>query len=324
MRRIVVGISSVVALGVIVVGMVAVLQRGDEHGSGSAAAGGEPPAVAMAALQPRVLGGGPTAPSFDVVKVGPTGNAVIAGRAAPGAQVTVLEGGKPLGVVTADPRGEWVLVPSAPIPPGERQLSLEATDPHGVTARSAESVALSIAAPTAQNAAATLAVAVPQDGTEAARVLQRPDGATAPLSLDAVEYDAGGRLALSGHAGPGATLRIYLGNKPLATATADAGGNWSATASATAAAGGAELRLDQLALDGKVAHRVFVPLTQVAAAELAPSHAYTVRPGNNLWQIARQSYGSGMRYVVIYSANIGKIGNPDRIYPGQVFVLPNS
>jgi nucleoid-associated protein YgaU len=48
-----------------------------------------------------------------------------------------------------------------------------------------------------------------------------------------------------------------------------------------------------------------------------------VRPGNSLWRIARQSYGAGDRYAVIYSANRDRIGDPDLIYPGQVFTLPS-
>ena len=39
----------------------------------------------------------PTTPSFDIVRVDPSGHAVIAGRAEPGAKVTVLDGDKPLG-----------------------------------------------------------------------------------------------------------------------------------------------------------------------------------------------------------------------------------
>ncbi len=44
--------------------------------------------------------------------------------------------------------------------------------------------------------------------------------------------------------------------------------------------------------------------------------------GDNLWNISRRIYGRGVRYTVIYSANPGQIRNPNRIYPGQVFVLP--
>ena len=47
-----------------------------------------------------------------------------------------------------------------------------------------------------------------------------------------------------------------------------------------------------------------------------------VQPGNNLWRLARRSYGSGIRYSVIYEANREQIRDPSLIYPGQVFVVP--
>jgi nucleoid-associated protein YgaU len=47
-----------------------------------------------------------------------------------------------------------------------------------------------------------------------------------------------------------------------------------------------------------------------------------VSRGDSLWRISRVTYGAGMRYAVVYRANQNQIRNPDRIYPGQVFVLP--
>jgi len=44
--------------------------------------------------------------------------------------------------------------------------------------------------------------------------------------------------------------------------------------------------------------------------------------GDNLWRISKRVYGVGQRYTVIYDANQAQIRNPDRIYPGQIFVLP--
>ena len=83
----------------------------------------------------------PVPPSFDVVKVGPTGTAVIAGRAEPGAKV--------IGEVTADRRGEWVMIPGQPLGPGNRLLSAEASNPDtGAMRKSEETVALS-SSPTA-------------------------------------------------------------------------------------------------------------------------------------------------------------------------------
>jgi nucleoid-associated protein YgaU len=277
-------------------------------------------------------------PSFDVVKVGPDGTAAIAGRAEPGSKVTVRDGDKVIGEVTADRRGEWVLVPGQPIGPGDRLLSLEASNPQGgAGVKSDETVALSIGPSASGGKGGTaFAVVLPRDGTGAARVLQRPDGggpagpdgttAGKPtvLSMDTAEYDPQGRVVLSGRAPPGATVQIYLGNDPLATVAADAAGRWTATSTREISPGGLEVRLDQLTADGRVAQRLAVPLARVAAAQLAPGQAYVVQPGNNLWQISRRAYGVGTRYLIIYSANLAQIRDPGRIYPGQVFKLPKS
>jgi nucleoid-associated protein YgaU len=250
--------------------------------------------------------------------------------------VTVRDGDAVIGQVTADGRGEWVLVPEKPIAPGDRLLSLEASNPQdGATARSNETVALSVA-PSATGGKTALAVVLPRDGAGAARVLQYPDiGGSAPaealpagkpnaLSMDTVEYDSQGRILLSGRATPRATIRIYLGNEPLATVTANDAGGWTATSARSVGRRRLELRLDQLADDGRVMQRVAVPFARPEELQLAPGQEYVVQPGNNLWQIARRAYGVGTRYLVIYSANLGQIRDPGRIYPGQVFKLPKS
>ena len=266
-----------------------------------------------------------------MVKVGPTGTAVIAGRAEPGAKVIVRDGDKAIGEVTADRRGEWVLIPEQPIGSGNRLLSAEASNPgSSATVKSEDTVALSIspAAPAERAGETALAVVLPHEGGRGARVLQLPNNA-APgkpnaLSMDTAEYDTQGRVVLSGHAAPGATVQIYLGNEPLATVTADAAGVWSATSLRAVSSGQLELRLDQLASNGSVAQRVALPFAQAAAIEPAPGQNYVVQRGNNLWRIAQRAYGAGTRYVTIYSANPDQIRNPDKIYPGQVFKIPKS
>lgn len=57
-----------------------------------------------------------------------------------------------------------------------------------------------------------------------------------------------------------------------------------------------------------------------AAAE---KKTYTVKPGDNLWNIAKKFYGNGGDYKKIYEANKSTIGgNPNLIKPGQVFTIP--
>ena len=48
----------------------------------------------------------------------------------------------------------------------------------------------------------------------------------------------------------------------------------------------------------------------------------TVQPGATLWAIAEERYGEGVLYVTVFEANRDRIRDPDLIFPGQVFVLP--
>jgi nucleoid-associated protein YgaU len=263
-------------------------------------------------------------PSFDIVNIDPAGQAVIAGRAAPGARVRVLDGDTPIGEATADARGEWVVVTKAPLAAGERQLVVEATSRvTGVTRRSDEVVALSVAP--ADRKGASLAVLLPGDADQAPRILQRPEAAAeGGLSLDTAEFDASGRLWLSGRAEPNARLKLYAGNQPLGAATADAAGKWSAITPHPQSAGALELRIDQLTADGSVAHRVAQAFPPPPVSVEAGRQRYLVKHGNNLWWIARQAYGEGVRYTAIYGANRDNIRDPNLIYPGQLIKLPKS
>ncbi|MBX3581498.1 MAG: LysM peptidoglycan-binding domain-containing protein [Rhizobiaceae bacterium] len=43
---------------------------------------------------------------------------------------------------------------------------------------------------------------------------------------------------------------------------------------------------------------------------------------DTLWRISRRVYGRGIRYSTIYLANESQIEDADRIWPGQVFKVP--
>ena len=51
--------------------------------------------------------------------------------------------------------------------------------------------------------------------------------------------------------------------------------------------------------------------------------AVIIRRGDSLWRISRRVYGRGIRYSTIYLANQEQIRDPDRIWPGQVFRVPD-
>ena len=278
-----------------------------------------------AALPSPSLGAVAKQPSFDIVKVAPDGTVIVAGRAEPGARVRVLDGGNPLGEVTADGRGEWVLTPTAPLAPGQRQLSLEAIDPQtGAKSLSNDTVALTVTPPGRTDS--NLAVLLPGDDEKPAQALQVPGRApgAGTLSLDSADLGGEDRLVLSGHAAAGATVKLYAGDKPLAAVTADQRGAWSVAAPRSRLAGRYDLRAEQLNPDGSVRLRVARAFEPPPAMTVPAAGQYVVKSGNNLWWIARRSYGDGTRYTLIFGANHDHIRDPNLIYPGQVFALPRS
>jgi hypothetical protein len=53
-----------------------------------------------------------------------------------------------------------------------------------------------------------------------------------------------------------------------------------------------------------------------------PWRTYTVQPGDTLWVIARQVYGQGVLWRVIFEANRDILSEPGRLSPGQVLKIP--
>src|SRR5579885_3560899 len=107
-----------------VAAVVVTYHPGRERMPSPKAAAGSSTASAAPAAAPAPASEAPVPPSFDVVRVDPQGSAVIAGRAAPNAEVSVLDGDRLVGRVTADARGEWVILPAEALPPGNRTLRL--------------------------------------------------------------------------------------------------------------------------------------------------------------------------------------------------------
>ncbi len=270
----------------------------------------------------------PIRPSFDVARIGARGMLVSAGRAAPGTEVVLFDGGRELGRARADGRGEWVILPAEPLPPGMRELSLTARLAGGEPLSSEESLLLLVPEPAQPQAA--MAMLLPPPGSAAARprMLQAPAEAAPErqrLGLDVVDYDEQGGMRFAGSAPPGAKLRVYVGPEHAGDAVADPAGRWSLIPGQQPAIGRHMLRVDQLAAAGSVAARIELPFQrEIIPDDLLRDGRVIVQPGYSLWRIARRVYGRGPRYTVIYAANREQIRDPNRIYPGQLFAVPES
>jgi len=194
---------------------------------------------------------------------------------------------------------------------------------------------------------------------EGAKVLQSaadmPPELVANVTIDTITYTPEGAVQLAGRGTPERVVRLYLDNAPLAEAAISAAGDWAVTLP-DVAPGIFTLRADQVDAAGVVTSRFETPFKRetvealaaasageaaadtgvvaeveaaaeaVVAAEVDPAAVapvtVTVQPGFTLWQIASEQLGAGPLYVQVFEANKDQIRDPDLIYPGQVFAIP--
>lgn len=265
-------------------------------------------------------------PSFDVVRVSPTGEAVIAGRGVPNAPIAILDGEKEIGRVTADGRGEWVFVTVEPLAPGPHELRLRMDTDKGPV-WSDRNVAVVVPPRGTGTGGGPLVALLPAEGTGPATVLQVPGPGVGSqrMSIDAIDYGDAGSVTVTGKGTAGATVRLYADNKPVGEAVVGPNGQWRIDIPQLGQ-GNYTLRADELGANGRgVAARAETPFQRAAVPAPGPGEQIVVvQPGNSLWRISRRIYGEGLRYTTIYEANRDQIRNADLIYPGQIFAVPKT
>jgi nucleoid-associated protein YgaU len=336
---------------------------GDQGPAALAAAQAKADALATALAGSSVPpGSGDGVPAFDVARIEPTGEAVIAGRATPGATVELLRNGEVHDRAVADQSGQFVMVPPR-LPSGTYDLTLRSKQPDGTQSTSKQSVAVAIEpGPTDRP---VVALITPGKPTVVLSQPAAPKPTAGAVVVEAVETESGGKLHVSGQARPGAAVRLYLNDGFVASVTAGADGRFAVTINKGVTPGTYRVRLDEVESNsGTVRARAEVPFnvpdTVVTASvpaqaskrpdiataakqpQLAPAVATvlpdggspstvvvpkivttTVSRGDSLWRLSRDTYGAGTRYAIIYKANREQIRNPNMIYPGQIFVLPS-
>ncbi len=150
----------------------------------------------------------------------------------------------------------------------------------------------------------------------------------AQVTLDTIAYDTEGEVVLTGRGPADSDVRFYLDNRPVHLARIDLTGTWR-TALPQVDPGTYTLRLDEVNAEGEVQSRVETPflreepeLLETLPAQADGQEVVTVQLGNTLWGIAREHLGEGIMYVQVYEANRDLIRDPDLIYPGQIFTIP--
>lgn len=262
-------------------------------------------------------------PNFDIVRVDRTGYAVIAGRAAPGAEVTIFANGEELAKTTAENDGSWVISTDTPLDAGPVELSLSMTTPDGLTVRSEQTVIILV--PAQDGDAPRVLRTTPGGATE---VLQEPEDVgegLGPLALEVIDYDDSGAVIFSGRASPGAVVQVFINRQMIGQTQANEQGRWLLSPDATINPGVYQLLIIQLDENGRPAYAIELPFERASFDDIQfRDGRVIVQPGNSLWRIARRAYGRGAQYTIIYEANADQIRDPDLIYPGQIFDVPEA
>ena len=164
-----------------------------------------------------------------------------------------------------------------------------------------------------------------QDDGEALKVLAPIQVSSVDsITLDTISYTENSSTELAGRARLAYTVRVYLNNELENETKVSESGAWKAALS-DIQPGVYTLRLDEVSENGKVEGRLELPFKREEEALIRAmgEGSITVQPGNSLWRIARKYYGKGIQYVDIFERNSHLIRDPDLIYPGQIFSLPN-
>jgi nucleoid-associated protein YgaU len=219
----------------------------------------------------------PLAPSFDVVRVEPNGESVIAGRGAPGATIEMLRNGQVHARAAADQAGLFAFVPPA-LPPGSHRVTLQSIAPDGTRQRSNESVTIIVGE--GRNTRPLVALTAPDKPTvllsnpevpepkvaetpaqPPAPVQQQagiqPPGPPAPaapapaqarseVKILAVDAEQGGRLFVSGQGAPGASVRLYLNDTFIAPGNVGGDGKVSFAIGRGVRPGDYQVRIDDV------------------------------------------------------------------------------
>lgn len=270
-------------------------------------------------------------PSFDVVRVDESGMAIIAGTAVPNSTVTVIIDGEEVGEAVASNAGEFVAIVQAPPAENAQNIELQ-SEIDGELQFSDESIIILPVLQTVstesfnESVVGTVAPTIIKATPEAITIVH--SGALTLIdyiSIDSISYNEVGDVDLAGRGVPNQNVIVYVDSAAIIKAEISPTGTWKTTLQ-DLSAGQYTLRVDQVDLAGKVTSRMETPFQRVYPQEVRGSaeNTYTVQPGNSLWVIASGKYGEGQQYFQIFAANRDKIRDPNLIYPGQVFQMPDT
>lgn len=253
------------------------------------------------------------APLFDIVRIEPDGNVVVAGRWMANKNISIVVNGDIVATERTDTNGEFVYAPARQFEPGNYTISLIGVDPE---MESEENVFIYISDQGYKNSVSLL---MTKDGST---LLQAPtmlvDG---DLVVSKIDYLDTGRIVVTGDALPRLRVSLALDDEYLGFARVSDYKHFGLGADVGELKPGQEYKLTVRLHDGdgrtiaEIAHKFEMP--RMTGDD---DTYYTVRRGDCLWIIARNFLRRGILFSIIADRN--NIENPDLIFPNQNLQIP--
>ncbi len=309
--------SKGVALVVAVIGVIALAAAGvylyrhqgaTPSAEDKVATGEKPGAEPAKPAETKPAESKPTAvPSFDVVRIEPTGDGVIAGRAEPGWTIALEDSGAKIADTKVDEEGAWSIVLDKPLSSGDHSLTLRATSPDGTQGLTGQQpVNVAVGKPAGEAVVAQKETAAPEETKPAETTPAAPEQQAAapeaepqavpgqpepvvpdenappperpkpPVKIGKVDYqDTGadsGKISLSGVGDPNGRILLFYDEEQIGQAVVGDDGTWSVEIEKKLGSGEHTLRADTYDIKtGMVAGRASVSIGREAAPEAAPA-----------------------------------------------------
>ncbi|MBD5400660.1 LysM peptidoglycan-binding domain-containing protein [bacterium] len=252
-------------------------------------------------------------PSFDIVRIEPDGNIVVAGRGQPQQNISIVLNGKIVATERTDNDGEFVYAPIHPLRPGNYTISLLGVNPD---MKSEDKVFIYVSEHGYKNSVSLL---ITPDGST---LLQAPtklhDG---DLVVSKIDYLDTGRIVVTGDALPRLRVSLTLDDKYIGFARVSDHRHFGLGADVGELVPGREYTLAVRLHDGDGRTVATIKHTFTMPEMTGDDDTfYTVRRGDCLWIIARNFLRRGILFSMIAERN--NIENPDLIYPKQLLQIP--
>jgi nucleoid-associated protein YgaU len=272
--------------------------------------------------------------SFDIVRIDRDGASVLAGRSEPDKIIRIYNEGILIGEGKADKNGQWVIIIDEKIP--NEILNLTVSSANNLD--DIEIFSDQVVTIMPNQVEYEYLIENGKKNNNDIVLLTQEDKASQILSDDpsflqdenkvnirTIDYNEE-KLILGGNAEVNTDINAYIDNKYVGTTRSDDFGKWTLNIKENIIPGDYEIRADMIGDGNFVIARTRTKFTSLFddLTNDFQLNSITIKPGDNLWNISRTKYGSGMQYTVLYLANSNQIVDPDLIFPGQILMVPGS